>query len=68
MPRIILIALLVLYLIVVGLFPAAAAPVAAALAGAAFLIGLIPGPVWAVAAGAAWWRHHRTSPGRPASA
>lgn len=61
MLRIILIALLGLYLIAVGLWPAAGAPVAAAVAGAAFLLGLIPGPVW-LGLGLIIWRKTEPAP------
>ncbi|MFG2352606.1 hypothetical protein [Streptomyces sp. NPDC048521] len=44
--RVIAIALLGVYLIAIGLWPPAAAPIAAALAGAAVIAGLIPGPIW----------------------
>jgi hypothetical protein len=52
--RYILLALLGLYLIAVGIWPAAAAPVSLLFAGLAVLVGLIPGPVWLLAIGAAW--------------
>lgn len=54
MLRIILIALLAAYLITVGLWPAAAAPVSLLLAGLAAIVGLVPGPVWLLTAGIAW--------------
>jgi hypothetical protein len=54
MLRIILIALLGLYLIVVGLWPAAAAPVSLLVAGLAVVLSLIPTPVWLLTAGIAW--------------
>ncbi|MFF4536569.1 hypothetical protein [Streptomyces aureus] len=57
MLRFILIALLGLYLIVVGLWPAAAAPVSLMAAGLAVVFGLIPTPVWLITAGIAWARH-----------
>ena len=57
MLRIILIALLAMYLIVVGLWPAAAAPVSLLVAGLVVVFGLIPTPVWLITAGIAWARH-----------
>jgi uncharacterized membrane protein YiaA len=57
--RIILLALLGLYLIAVGVWPAAAAPVAAALAGIAVIVGLIPGPAWLGLGVIAWLRNRR---------
>ncbi|QTD96997.1 hypothetical protein [Streptomyces cyanogenus] len=58
MLRIIAVALLGLYLIAVGLWPPAAAPIAAALTGAAVIVGLIPGPVW-LGLGAIVWHRNR---------
>jgi hypothetical protein len=60
MLRTILLSLLVTYLIAVGLWHGAAAPVSIAFAGLAVLIGLVPVYVWALAAGAIWLRHRRT--------
>jgi hypothetical protein len=57
MLRIILIVLLGLYLIVVGLWPAAAAPVSLLVAGLVVVFGLIPTPVWLLTAGIAWARN-----------
>jgi hypothetical protein len=54
MLRIILIALLGAYLITVGLWPPAAAPVSLLLAGLAAILALVPGPVWLLVAGIAW--------------
>lgn len=54
------------FLIVVGLWPAAVAPVALAAAGATAVLGAIPGPVLVLAAGIAWLRH-RPAP-QPATA
>ncbi|MEV5347173.1 hypothetical protein [Streptomyces achromogenes] len=59
MLRIILLALLGLYLIAVGVWPAAAAPVAAALTGLAVLFGLIPGPAWLGLGVIAWLRNRK---------
>lgn len=50
-------AVFALYLLIVGLWPAAATPVALAAAGAAALIAAIPGPALLAAAFIAWLRH-----------
>ncbi|CAM5602893.1 hypothetical protein [Streptomyces coeruleorubidus] len=55
------------FLIVVGLWPSAAAPIGLAATGAAVIVGLIPGQVLALAAVAAWWKH-RPVPTRTATA
>jgi hypothetical protein len=60
--------LLAAYLITIGLWHAAAAPVSLAFAGLAVLIGLVPAYVWALAAGAIWLRHRRTVVIQPATA
>ncbi|MBL3664496.1 hypothetical protein JL475_00350 [Streptomyces sp. M2CJ-2] len=60
-------ALLALYLLVVGLAPAALAPVTLALAGLAAVIAAIPGPVWLLAGIAAWLKHRPATP-KPATA
>jgi hypothetical protein len=60
MSRIIRWLLLALFLIVVGLWPAAVAPVALAGAGLAAVIGAIPGPVLVLAAAVAWLKHRPT--------
>jgi hypothetical protein len=62
MLRTILLTTVSLYLIAVGLWPAAAAPVSLAVAGLAVLVGLVPMYVWALAAGVVWMRHRRTAP------
>jgi hypothetical protein len=65
MIRMLLIALLGLYLIAIGLWPPAAAPIAAALTGAAvilgLILGLIPGPVW-LGIGAIAWLKRQPAP------
>jgi hypothetical protein len=61
MRRYILFALLGLYLITVGLWPAALAPVSLAVAGLAAVIAAIPGPVLALA-GVAVWLKYRPAP------
>ncbi|MER5843208.1 hypothetical protein ABT099_23510 [Streptomyces prasinus] len=55
-------ALLALYLLVVGLTPAALAPVTLTLAGLAAVIAAIPPSILVLAAVAAWMKH------RPATA
>lgn len=52
--------LLALALIVIGLWPAAAAPIALAAAGLGVIIAAIPGPVLALAAVIAWLKHQPT--------
>jgi hypothetical protein len=54
MLRIILLSLLGLYLIVIGAWAAAAAPVALLLAGLAAVVGLVPGSVWLLLGVIAW--------------
>jgi hypothetical protein len=63
MPRFILWALLALYLLVVGLFPAAAAPVVLAAAGAGIVLAKLP--LLAVAGAVALYLRR---PARPATA
>jgi hypothetical protein len=53
--------LLAIVLIVIGLWPAAVAPIAWASAGVAVVIGAIPGPVLALAAIAVWLKHRPTA-------
>jgi hypothetical protein len=50
--------LLALFLIVVGLWPAAAAPIGLAASGAAVILAAIPGPVL-LAGGVIAWLHRR---------
>jgi hypothetical protein len=52
--------LLAAFLIVVGVWPEAAAPIGLAATGAAVIVGLIPGPVLALAVGVAWLKHRPT--------
>lgn len=59
--------LLAAFLIIVGLWPAAAAPVVLASAGAAVVVGKIPGVVL-VGIAAITWLRHRHHPARPATA
>ncbi|MFJ2961192.1 hypothetical protein ACIPIC_02645 [Streptomyces collinus] len=65
--RVIAWAALALYLITVGLWPAALAPVSLGLDGIAAVIAAIPGPVLALAAVAAWLKH-RPAPAKTATA
>jgi len=67
MPRILAWTLLATFLIVVGLWPAAAAPIALAATGAGALIAAIPAPVLAAVALIAWLKHKPT-PAKPRSA
>lgn len=60
MSRIIRWLLLALFLIVVGLWPAAVTPIELAGAGATAVIAAIPGPVLALAAVIAWLKHRPT--------
>jgi hypothetical protein len=56
-------ALFALFLMVVGLWPAAATPIELLGDGAAVILALIPGPVLALAAAVAWLRlKHRPTP------
>ncbi|MFE2047965.1 hypothetical protein ACFXAS_05620 [Streptomyces sp. NPDC059459] len=55
--RIIAWVLLALYLLVVGLWPAAIAPITLTFAGLGAVLAAVPGPVLALAAGIAWLKH-----------
>ena len=69
MLRTILLAIAGLYLIAVGLWPTAAAPVHLLFAGLAVLVGLVPGAVWALVAVVVWLvLKDRPAPTRPATA
>ena len=57
--------LLAAVLVVIGLWPAAVAPIAWASAGAAHILAAIPGPVLLLAGVIAWLKHQ---PARPATA
>ena len=50
------------YLLVVGVWSSAAAPVALVAAGLAVIVGLVPGPVLVLAAVAAYLRHRPAPP------
>jgi hypothetical protein len=65
--RVLLWSLLVAYLIVIGLWASAAAPVVLVLAGLATVLAAVPGPVWAFAAGIAWLVR-RPAPAKTATA
>lgn len=54
-------------LLVIGLWPAAVAPIAIAFAGAATVIAAIPGQLLLLAAGIAYLRY-RPAPAKPATA
>lgn len=62
--RIIRWALLAAFLIVVGLWPAAATPVTLAATGAAEVLAAIPGPVLLAVAVIAWLKHKPAKPAR----
>jgi hypothetical protein len=64
--RIIAWLLLAFYLLVVGVWPSAAAPVALAFDGLGAVIAAIPGPVLLLAAVIAWLKHRPTP--KPATA
>lgn len=49
--------LLALFLMIVGAWPAAAAPIALAAAGLGVVIAVIPGPALLAIVGIAWLRH-----------
>lgn len=49
--------LLALFLVLVGVWPAAAAPIALAATGAAVILSAIPGPVLLLAAAVGWLKH-----------
>lgn len=57
--------LLALFLMVVGAWPAAAAPIALIAAGLGVVIAMIPGPALLAIAGVAWLKH-RPAPARTA--
>jgi len=59
--------LLIAFLIVVGLFPAALAPINLALAGAAAVLATIPASVW-LAVGVIAWLKHKPTPAKTAPA
>ena len=53
--------LLAAFLITVGLWPAAIAPVTLAAAGSAAVLGAIPGPVFLLAGAIAWLKYRPTA-------
>ncbi|WP_109000793.1 hypothetical protein [Streptomyces rishiriensis] len=58
--------LVVLFLLIVGTWPAAATPVVLVGVGAATLLTAIPGPALLLLAAIAVWRTHRPAPARTA--
>ncbi|MCM8552281.1 hypothetical protein [Streptomyces sp. STCH 565 A] len=60
MLRIIAWALLALYLLTVGLWPAAIAPVTATFAGFGAILGAVPTSAWLLAGVITWLRHRPT--------
>ncbi|MFD5294760.1 hypothetical protein ACFWJU_06090 [Streptomyces mutabilis] len=67
MIRIIAWVLLALYLLTVGLWPAALAPVNATFAGFGAILGAVPTSAWLLAAAIAWLKHRPATP-QPATA
>lgn len=61
MPRYVRWLLLAAFLIVVGLWPAAAAPIGLAATGAAVILAAIPGPVLLAGGVIAWLKHRPTT-------
>ncbi|KMS71746.1 hypothetical protein ACH49_24255 [Streptomyces leeuwenhoekii] len=57
--------LLALYLIVVAVWPSAAAPVTLTATGAAVILAAIPGPVLLLAGVVAWLKHRPVSASAP---
>lgn len=66
--RYILWSILATYLLVVGLWPAAAAPVVLASTGAAVVVGKIPGVVLVGIAAITWLSHRNRPTSAPATA
>lgn len=60
--RIALLAVLALWLLATGVWPAAAAPLALAVEGGATILGLIPGPLLLAAVLALGWHLNRRFP------
>lgn len=61
MLRYILWSLTAAYLIAIGLWPTAAAPIGLAFTGLGHLVAMIPGPVLLLAAVVAWLKHQPAS-------
>lgn len=59
--------LLAVFLVLVGLWPAAAAPIGLAATGAAVILAAIPGPVL-LAAAVIGWLKHKPAPTKTATA
>jgi len=53
--------LLAVFLVLVGMWPAAAAPIGLAATGAAVILAAIPGPVLLLVAVVAWFKYVRAS-------
>ncbi|GGW98838.1 hypothetical protein [Streptomyces chartreusis] len=68
MLRLILWSLLAIFLLVVGAWPAAAAPIGLAVTGAGVIASKIPAIVLLGAAAVAWELRHRTNTTKPATA
>jgi uncharacterized membrane protein len=66
-PAIVWTGLLIVFLIAVGMWPAAIAPVTLATTGLASVLAVIPGPVYLLA-GAIAWLKYRPAPAKPATA
>lgn len=66
--RFILWSLLALFLMVVGAFPAAAAPITLAATGAAAVVAAIPGPALLLIAVVVYLRHRTAAPVKTATA
>lgn len=66
-PAVLWTALLAVFLIAVGMWPAALAPVTLAASGLAAVLAVIPGPVYLLA-GAIAWLKYRPAPAKPATA
>lgn len=60
--RTVLWSVIAIYLIVIGLWSSAVAPLVLATAGLAVVIGAIPAPVLALAAAVIWLKHRRPAP------
>jgi hypothetical protein len=66
-PAVLWTVLLALFLIAVGMWPAALAPVTLAASGLAAVLAVIPGPVYLLV-GAVAWLKFRPAPVKPATA
>ncbi|MER7953863.1 hypothetical protein [Streptomyces sp. NPDC096030] len=66
-PAVLWTAALIAFLIVVGLFPAAVAPVTLATSGLAAVLAVIPGPVYLLAGVIAWLKYRPQPQAKPAT-